>query len=190
MRSIRVLSFILALSMIWLGGCSKEPPTPEEPTQSSEDVIRTAEAIAEQTRKAATSTPSPTPITPTPTVIPETDTPEPTPTPSKPVVRADYNANVRSGPDESYAVIDFFLQGQEADVIGQYQNPRMGVWWYIKRIGEGLSGWVWGGAVTLSGDASNIPYLQPPPTSTPTKPPTSPPAATDTPSPTETSPGG
>lgn len=186
MRASRLLNVLLVLSMIWLGGCSEEISTPEEPTRSSEDVIRTAEAIAKQTRQAATATPSHTPQTPTPTLIPETATPEPSATPGKPMVRADYNANVRSGPDETYPVIDFILQGQEADVIGQYMNPRMGVWWYIKRIGQGLNGWVWGGAVTLSGDASNIPFLQPPPTSTPTKAPMSPPTSTETPSPTAT----
>jgi len=44
----------------------------------------------------------------------------------------------------------------------------MGTWWYIKRIGQGLNGWVWGGAVTFSGDATGIPYLEAPPTPTAT----------------------
>lgn len=183
MRAYALLSGILILSLFGLGGCSKAEKAPEEPTRSSEDVIRTAEAIAEQTRQAATPTPSPTPITPTPTEVPETPTPEPTATFGKPMVRANYNANVRSGPDENYPWVDFFFQGQEAEVIGQYMNPRMGVWWFIKRIGEGVNGWVWGGAVTLSGDSSNIPYLQPPPTPTATLPPTEAPAPTETPTP-------
>ena len=190
MRSHCHLRYTFLLLFILISACSKEPKTTEQPTLSSEDVIRTAEAIAEKSRQAATPTPCSTPITPTATAIPETATPEPTATLGKPIVQANYNANVRSGPDETYDVLDVFFEGQKAEVIGQYVHPQLGAWWFIKRIGEGLNGWVWGGAVTISGDTSTIPYLQPPPTSTATKPPTTPPSPSETPSPTATSAGG
>lgn len=181
MRRICGLFLLFALAVT---GCNlpAEGPTPTA-TLSSDDILRTAEAIAEMTRQAASPTPSPTPVTPTPTMPPETPTPTLTATPSVPMATANYNANVRRGPDESYEVIDFFLQGQQARIAGRYDNPVTGTWWFLRREGQGLDGWVWGGAVTVSGDTSGVPFLTPPPTSTPSPEPTSPPAPTDTPAP-------
>ncbi|OGO20336.1 MAG: hypothetical protein A2Z14_19330 [Chloroflexi bacterium RBG_16_48_8] len=151
--------------------------------------MRTAEAIAEKTRQSSTNTPEPIPteMTPSPTVVEVSPTPTPTATPASPKVRADYNANVRSGPDEVYPVIDFFLAGEEADVIGLNIHATMGTWWYIRRIGQGLNGWVWGGAVTFSGDATGIPYLESPPTPTATTKAETTAVSTDTPVATSTS---
>jgi uncharacterized protein YgiM (DUF1202 family) len=154
------VSFILAGLCLGLVGCGGA--TAASPTPSAEDVIRTAEAMAEATRSAATPTPSPAPIPPTPTAPLVTDTPVPSPTSSVPIVMADYNANVRSGPDESYSVIDVFLQGQTAEVVATNNNlssgPSGGTWYLLRRIGGGLDGWVFFGAVTLSGDLSGVPY--------------------------------
>lgn len=172
---------ILLMCSIGVVSCSSESDSSGEPTRSSEGVLRTAEAIAEKTRGAVTPTNTFTPIPPSPTIPPATDTPEMTATPTVPIVRPVYNANVRAGPDESYEVIDFFLEDQEAEVIGMYNHPSMGTWWFIKRIGQGLNGWVWNGAVILSGNPAGIPYFEPPPTSTPTPLPTSLPTATSTP---------
>jgi hypothetical protein len=186
MRFLRSSLFILLVCLLGITSCSKEAEPSAEPTRSSEDVLRTAEAIADKTRQAVTPTHTNTPIPPSPTELPMTNTPVPTATPAVPIVRPTYNANVRSGPDETYEIIDFFLEGQEAEVIGRYDHPTMGTWWYIKRIGEGLNGWVWNGAVVLSGNAGAIPYFDPPPTSTPSPRPTNPPAPTDTPTETPT----
>ncbi|NIM92513.1 MAG: hypothetical protein GTO18_02200 [Anaerolineales bacterium] len=186
MRTVRQSVSVLILFAVVLSACSQSESETVEPTMSSEDVLRTAEAIAAKTKSASPPTSSPTPIAPTATPPIETATPEPTATPSSPKVTANYNANVRAGPDESYEVIDIFFQGQEADVIGLYQHPTMGIWWFIRRIGEGLNGWVWNGAVTLSGDASGVPAYELPPTSTPAPEPTSPPEPTETPTATET----
>jgi len=127
-------------------------------------VIETASAKAQLTRQATLQTPPPTPITPSPTAPLVTDTPVPseTPTPSVPIVQADYNAYVRTGPDETFESIDFFLQGQTAEVVGRYTNEATGTWWYIQRIDTGRDGWVWSGAVTLSGDENTIPFIDPP----------------------------
>jgi uncharacterized protein YgiM (DUF1202 family) len=169
MRSCKWLCIIFIFSLM-IASCASKQEATEQPTRSSEDVLRTAEAIAEMTRQSSTNTPEPIPteVTPSPTVVELSPTPEPTETPTSPKVRADYNANVRSGPDENYPVIDFILAGEEADVIGLNIHPTMGTWWYIKRIGQGLNGWVWGGAVTFSGDATGIPYFEAPPTPTAT----------------------
>jgi hypothetical protein len=175
MRYPKITLLILLVFSITVVSCSRNTDSAGEPTRSSEDVLRTAEAIAENTRQAVTPTHTYTPIPPSPTIPPATATPILTATPSVPTVHPVYNANVRSGPDETYGIIDFFLEGQEAEVIGRYDHPTMGTWWYIKRIGQGLNGWVWNGAVILSGNPAGIPYFEPPPTSTSTPEPTSPP---------------
>ncbi|NIS79462.1 MAG: hypothetical protein GTO14_04455 [Anaerolineales bacterium] len=98
--------------------------------------------------------------------MPNTETPTPSPTSGPPFVTANYNARVRVGPDETYSFIDIFLEGQRGRVVGRYENPDYNppTWWYIRRIGEGKDGWIWGGAVTLSGDASQVPVFQVSPT--------------------------
>jgi hypothetical protein len=181
MLKVKTPILVLLVLSISLVGCSQGGDSSGEPTRSSEDVLRTAEAIAEKTRQAVTPTFTNSPIPPSPTVPSATATPEMTPTPTVPIVRPAYNANVRFGPDESYEIIDFFIEGQEAEVIGRYDHPTMGVWWFINRIGQGLNGWVWNGAVILSGNPAEIPYFDPPPTPTPTPQPTSPPPPTGAP---------
>jgi uncharacterized protein YraI len=79
-------------------------------------------------------------------------------------VTAKYNVAVRSGPGEEYPAIDLFLQGQTAQVFGRIDDTPIGTWWMIHRIGQGLDGWVWGGATDLSGGEGGIPILTPPPT--------------------------
>lgn len=186
MRLPKITLLILLVFSISVVSCSRNSDSSDEPTRSSEDVLRTAEAIAENTRQAVTPTSTYTPVPPSPTIPPATATPVWTATPSVPVVHPVYNANVRSGPDESYGIIDFFLEGQEAEVIGRYDHPSMGVWWYIKRIGQGLNGWVWNGAVILSGNPAGIPYFEAPPTPTHTPQPTDPPPPTGAPQETAT----
>ncbi len=152
---------LLAGAFLVSAGCSLSAGTASTPTPSAEQVIRTAQAMAEATRGAATPTLPPSPVPPSPTMPLATDTPASTSTPTSPIATADYNANVRSGPDESYPVIDVFLQGQTADVVGRNNNLSSGTsggtWWLLRRIGGGLDGWVFSGAVTLSGDSSGVP---------------------------------
>ncbi len=159
----------LALSTLSLAGCSFGAvggPT-ATPTVSSAEVMKTAEAMAQATRDAATPTLSPTPVTPTATVPEVTNTPAATSTPSSPTVRANYNAYIRTGPDEAFDYVDFLLEGKTAQVLGRYENASNGTWWYIQPSGDGLSGWIWSGAVTFSGNQSSVPARQSPPTPTP-----------------------
>ena len=151
---------LLALAGLAAGcsGAGRGTPTP-----SAEDVIRTAEAMAEQTRQAATPTSSPTPVTPTATFKPVTPTVAVTPTPavSGPVVTADYPVTVRVGPGETYAQVDLLLTGQMARVVGRFDDTPIGTWYLLQRIGVGKDGWVWSGAVTLVGDPALIPVVTP-----------------------------
>jgi hypothetical protein len=136
------------------------------PTPSAEDVIRTAEAMAEATRQAATPTPSPAPVTPTETSTP---TPAVSPTPmasatpavTGPVVTANYPVSVRVGPGETYEQLDLFLTGQMARVVGRFDDTPIGTWFLVQRIDVGKDGWVWSGAVTLNGDPALIPLATP-----------------------------
>jgi hypothetical protein len=178
MNGKKLAHFGLIVAAIGLGACRGEQTPGATPTMSSEQVLATAQGIAEQTRSAASPTASPTPITPSPTIPQESPTLEATSTPTSPRLRASYNANVRSGPGEEYEVIDVLLQGQEADVLGRYDDTPIGTWYFISRSGGGLDGWVWSGAVILSGNAGLIPFRDAPPTSTPV------PGPTQTPTPT------
>ncbi len=168
------------VTTVLIAGCGGAPSETPTPTLSSGEVLQTAEAMAEMTRQAASPTPTATPVTPTATEILETPTPLATATPSQATVTANYNANVRQGPDEVYEVIDFLLQNQSARIVGRYENPVNGTWYFITRE-QGRDGWIWGGAVTLSGNAGVVPAFTPPPSPTPG------PSATTTPSPTATS---
>jgi uncharacterized protein YgiM (DUF1202 family) len=151
-------------------------------TLSSDQVLQTAQAIADATRAAQVPTNTHTLPPPTFTVQVDTATPANTPTPSSTYVVANYNSNVRSGPGEEYPIIDLFYAGDEADVEGRYDETELGTWWFIRRRGQGIDGWVWSGAVTLYGDEAGIPILEKPPL------PTEPPEPTDeaTPTPEET----
>jgi hypothetical protein len=158
---------VWALTAWGLGGCTLFGPAPT-PTLSADAVLSTAQAIAEQTRSAATPTFTLAPVSPTATLPLETGTPTPTATSTSAVVTANYNANVRSGPGENYLVIDVFLQGETAAAVGKYDDPIGGRWWSIHRLAQGIDGWVWGGAVVFSGEDASVPFLIPPPTPTKT----------------------
>jgi hypothetical protein len=150
--------------MSLVAGCRATPGTP---TSSSDDVLRTAQAIAEQTRNAPTDTPTPVAETATPSLAPPTSTPTETGTPSFAAVTASYNVSVRTGPGEEYPILDLFLQGQTAQVIGRFDESPIGTWYLVTRIGQGINGWVWSGATVASGDLTGVPILEAPPTPEP-----------------------
>jgi|GEM_PF-1308369 len=155
--------FLFILLCLLLLGCTPVDEMNSTPTRSGEEVISTAKAHAELTRQATALTPPPTPIPPSPTATPPTPTPEPTETLGPPIAIAKYNAKIRNGPDEAYNQIDIFYEGQTADIIGRYENPVSGTWWYIQRIGEGRDGWVWYEAVDLAGFIDSVPLRDAPP---------------------------
>lgn len=165
-RSLALLAALVSLALAGCGSGAPSAPT-DPPTLSSDDVMSTAEAIAEATRQASTPTPTRQLATPTPTDVPTTATPSATSTASSPVVIADYNANVRSGPGEEFDPIDFLYEGDPADVQGRFMEDEIGVWYFITRQDQGIPGWIWSGAVTLQGDPNVIPILESPPTPTP-----------------------
>ena len=182
-RSIAFMGRLVGLMILFtLSACNFSSQEADTPSPSSEQVLQTAQAIAQATLDAVTPTQTMAPPTDTPGPPTETLTPEPTDTPSIPTAVADYNANIRSGPGEEYEVIDFILSEEAGEIIGRYDDTPIGTWWFIRRFGEaGRDGWVWGGAVTLSGNETGVPVLEPPPTATPTEAPpgpTAPPSET------------
>ena len=176
------------LMLMGLSACNLPSQETGTPTPSSDQVLQTAQAIAQATLDAVTPTALPPTATDTPGPPTETLTPEATETPSIPTAVADYNANIRAGPGEEYDVIDFILAGEAGEIVGRWDDTPIGTWFFIRRFGEaGRDGWVWGGAVSLSGNEAGVPFMTPAPTPTATEEPTSPPApATETPTPTAT----
>ncbi len=153
--------FLLLAAMA--AGCSSRA-TPAAPTLTSDQVIHTAEAIAQLTSQAITLTPSPVPASPTATPTLATSTPAPTASSTSPTATAKYTVAVRTGPGEVYEQLDLFVQGQAADVYGQYTGSPIGPWYFIHRIGAGKDGWVWSGAVDFSGNPAQVPPMDAPPT--------------------------
>jgi hypothetical protein len=154
---------ILALLPMALMACGAESDLAATPTRSGEEVLATAYAAAEATKIVTVQTLPATPVTPSATVVTSTPTPSATATPDVPIATSDYNAFVREGPDESFPDIDFFLQGQRAEIIGRYDNLTTGTWYYIHRLDAGRDGWVWSGAVTVVGNLDSVPYFESPP---------------------------
>jgi SH3-like domain-containing protein len=171
----------LIFPALFVASCSIFAGEQGTPTLSSDAVLQTARAVANATRSAKTSTPTAAPTDPSSPTPLATLEPTETTTPSGIAITADYNANVRNGPGDEYEIIDFILAGQTAEVVGRYDDTPIGTWWFIRRIGQGIDGWVWSGVGTLSGNESLIPFLVPPPTSTPVPLPTNTPGPTDTP---------
>lgn len=157
--SRKVFLGILVLLTSLIGACAGIGAG--TPTRSAADVITTAEAFADLTRAATLQTLPPTPEPATATATPPGPTSTLTATEGPPIVEADYNAYVREGPDETFAFVDYFLEGQRGEVIGRYENTEYNppTWWYIRRIDQGKDGWVWSGAVTFYGEESGIPVL-------------------------------
>lgn len=161
MQSRRVFLALLILAASLIGACVNAGGAGSTPTRSGEAVIETAEALAELTRAATLQTLPLTPEPPTATSTPVTPTFSPTATQGAPYVVANYNANVRDGPDESFTFVDVMLESQRGEVLGRYENQDYNptTWWYIRRIDQGKDGWVWSGAVTLYGDEIGIPLI-------------------------------
>ena len=61
--------------------------------------------------------------------------------------------NVRRGPSDQYPVIATLRDGTEADIIGVFPRPQ----WFLIVTQNGMTGWVFSGAVDLTGDISGVP---------------------------------
>lgn len=106
----------------------------------------------------ATYTPVPTP---TPLFTP---TPTPSPTPQTAELRANTNANVRTGPSTAYPRIGSLRTGATYRVTGKNDA---GSWWQISF--DGKEGWVSGEVATVSGNTASVAVVEvaPPPTAVP-----------------------
>ncbi len=121
-------------------------------------------------------TPTVIPATATP-VIPPTQPPPPaTPTPSQPTVTSNVNANVRLGDGTQYPIVGSLLEGQSAPIVG---ISSFGTGWYVIELPNGRRGWISPSVVTVSGNTSGLPRIDPPPVPTPVA--TATPIATATP---------
>jgi uncharacterized protein YgiM (DUF1202 family) len=158
-----LVSIILLGGILW--GCSAGEDSTSVSTQSSEGVISTAKAYAEMTLQVTEQTPPPMRLTSSPPTPIDTPTSISTSTPEIPIVTANQDANVRSGPSEDYPVIDLLFVGISAEIDGRYENIYYdpSTWWRIHRVGEGKDGWVWTGVLSVSGNIDDVPILIPPP---------------------------
>ncbi len=108
-------------------------------------------------------TPIAPPVLATPT-LPTIETIAPT-VDTTPRVTATVDANVRSGDSTVYPVVGALLNGESAPIVG---ISSFGTGWYVIRLSNGRQGWISPNVVTISGDISNLPSVNPPPPPTPT----------------------
>lgn len=174
----RLLAVLLLLALASLG-CSVGrlivAPTPT-PTPTPPATLRPTDTVTPTPTITPTPTWTPTPthtITPTST---ETAIASATPTPLPPPEAriAVEEANIRSGPGPTFERIGQAQQGQVFSIVGVNSE---GSWWQICCLDGGLSGWVMGSLISISGDtdgltASDIPTPPPPPAPAPTDTPT------------------
>ncbi len=86
---------------------------------------------------------------------------------SAPQVTANVNANVRTGDSTGYSILTTLRQGQSAPIIGRSST---GSGWFLIRLADGRQGWIAPSTVTVQGDTSGIPFVNPPPLPTPIPP--------------------
>lgn len=123
-------------------------------------------------------------LAPLPTLPPPTSTqaarptliPTPTEDLTTPMVTANLTANVRTGDGTNYPAVGTLGNGQSARIIGISSR---GTGWFFIELGNGDRVWIAPSVVTVSGDTSNLPRINPPPTPTPAA--TATPVATATP---------
>jgi hypothetical protein len=110
------------------------------------------------------------PTQPCPIVIPEITpipldhlviTPTSTPVTIPATITALANLNCRSGPGPVYKIDDTLMKGETAPILGRNEE---GSWWYILIEDHKKKCWVWGNKATISGNPSDIPILEAPPT--------------------------
>lgn len=111
----------------------------------------------------------PTVILPTPApTLPPTEPPPPTVDPTPRVTVTTPTGNVRAGDSTLFPIIATLSQGQTAQIVG---ISNLGTGWYQVRLPNGQIGWMAPSIVSVSGDLSLVPRVQPPPppaTPTPT----------------------
>lgn len=157
-----ILILVLAAFACSLPGQSTPSTTASETPgdQNQPDLAATITAQA-MTIQAPTAT---LPL-PTETLTPEfTATITLTPTPEVPMVSVSVNTNCRTGPNIQFDLIGALNVGQNAEVVGRYQN---GAYWIIKNPGSSGNCWLWGNYATVTGNTSNLPEFPSPPTPTP-----------------------
>jgi hypothetical protein len=110
-----------------------------------------------------------TPIAPpnivaTPT-LPTIETIAPTADSAPRATASAQSVNVRSGDSVVYPQVGFLLQGESAPIVG---ISSFGTGWLYVELSNGRRGFVSPSVVTVSGDTSNLPRIDPPPPPTPT----------------------
>ncbi len=187
-RNFRIFPLIVAFLSAGFAcvGMPVVAPPPEGSINTSvaqtvyADLTRNApQSTSTATPELPTDTPSETPTeTPTLTQTPSV-TPFFTPTPFITLITVSTPTNCRNGPGKVYAMQGALMVGEIAEVVGR--DPT-GDYWYIRNPDSSPEFcWVWGKYATLTGPASTLPILTPPPTPTPTMTPL--PTMTPTPSP-------
>ncbi|RLT41406.1 MAG: hypothetical protein DWI57_07000 [Chloroflexi bacterium] len=192
MKISRVSALLFVITLL-LAGCGPEEPavtavptrTPR-PTFTPTPVLSASQPVAvADTATPVADAPTSTPAPDTPTPVPDqpaTDTPTPAPQAAKAVI-TNAQANVRTGPDTSYALAGTLDRGAEFEIVGK--NPA-GNWFQLCCL-NGQKVWIANFLVDTSGPVDGVPVAAdiaaPPPVA-----PAPPAAPTATPAPAQPTP--
>lgn len=123
--------------------------------------IQAADALPQPTTAPTTAPTTEPVVTATPTA-----TPQPTSVVPLAIVEA-ANVNVRSGPSTDYPPVGNLVAGQSCPINGRNAEA---TWWRLSCT-SGLSGWVFGQLLAITGGLDQVPVIQPapPPTPAPTQ---------------------
>jgi hypothetical protein len=130
-------------------------------------IFGVAEAQPTSTPLSPTATATPLPTATQPPPAPTQAPPMPTPTTAtagRPIITAMGDTNCRRGPSTQYIIDTIFAEGSTSEVHGRDSGWD---WWYIENPNTpGAYCWVWDESTVVQGDASNVPVVQAPDTST------------------------
>ncbi len=158
-------SLLTSALIFWLllAGCNL--PVSQDADQTATPALED-QIAGTMTALASVDTGAPQEATATSTSLPVAGTQvQSTPTQCSPIVTANVNANVRSGPGTVYPQVGALLANQSAAVAGKNAE---GTWWYIN-FPAASSGFAWiaGSTVTASCLPPSVAVIAAPPTPTP-----------------------
>jgi hypothetical protein len=154
-----VLSLVLLTACNLPGASNISGPTLDPAAATAAQETQVAGAVASALAAGVTDTLSFT--------LTASETPSLTPTFTLeiPRVSVSVDTNCRSGPGTVYDSLGALTVGQTAEVVGKSANADN---WIIRLPSNpAITCWLWAQYATVTGDTSNLPIIQPPPTPTP-----------------------
>ncbi len=150
----RLLRFsALWLALLWLLACNLPRPSPVTPVASSPT-------------RPMLFTPSLPPQTSTSTLMPPLPSMTPTLAEATPSLFLAEATRCRQGPGDAFAILTVVPAGAQLPLVGRWEGQN----YWLVRLEDGTTCWMWGGVATPQGSFSSLTAVTPPPSPTPSAP--------------------